>query len=329
MESTTMTTFGRIRLFFVSAALIFSLIFAYVCASTESEESFKTNLALYSLIGALLVGSLFLIERQLKKADLRKLGLTLLALPLGVFLGACFSNFFDACIGWIYQENLSLIRIYVQCASILVGCFVTTILAARIASELSTKKQSVSSQEQPNKKTRRHLIDRTALFDPRLLELARTGLLDQQLLVLNSLRQEPKALEIIVRLTEELPSLELAYTDSEESAPPLNINTLASALKPVLPAGESLKIKIQRQGKEPQQGVGYLEDGTMVVVNGGGRFLGEEIEVSILSVKQTSAGRLIFCNTAEGVFRDMEECSVREQGPVTGRTTSYAAPLRK
>ena len=60
--------------------------------------------------------------------------------------------------------------------------------------------------------------------------------------------------------------------------------------------GEHIKIKIQRYGKEPRQGVGYLEDGTMVVINGGGSFIGELIDTQVLSVKHTSSGRMIFCN---------------------------------
>lgn len=81
----------------------------------------------------------------------------------------------------------------------------------------------------------------------------------------------------------------------------INLHTLSNALKPLMQAGESMRIKIQRFGKEPNQGVGYLEDGTMVVVNGGGDFIGETIEVQVLSVKHTSSGRMIFCNTMEEI----------------------------
>ncbi len=79
----------------------------------------------------------------------------------------------------------------------------------------------------------------------------------------------------------------------------INLHTLSNALKPLMQAGEFIKIKIQRYGKEPQQGVGYLEDGTMVVVNGGGKYLGEIIEARVLSVKHTTAGRMIFCNAMD------------------------------
>lgn len=79
----------------------------------------------------------------------------------------------------------------------------------------------------------------------------------------------------------------------------INLHGLSNALKPLMQAGESMKIKIQRYGKEPNQGVGYLEDGTMVVVNGGGDYIGECIEVLVLSVKHTTSGRMIFCNTQD------------------------------
>lgn len=79
----------------------------------------------------------------------------------------------------------------------------------------------------------------------------------------------------------------------------INLHALSSALKPLMQAGELIKIKIQRYGKEPRQGVGYLEDGTMVVVNGGGEYIGELIEAHVLSVKHTSSGRMVFCNVYE------------------------------
>lgn len=79
----------------------------------------------------------------------------------------------------------------------------------------------------------------------------------------------------------------------------INIHMLSNALKPITQAGEAINIKIQRYGKEARQGVGYLEDGTMVVVNGGAEFIGETIKTYVLSVKHTSSGRMIFCNAAE------------------------------
>lgn len=88
----------------------------------------------------------------------------------------------------------------------------------------------------------------------------------------------------------------------------INIHTLSHALKPFMQTGESIKIKIQRYGKEPRQGVGYLDDGTMVVVNGGGDYIGDTIEAQVLSVKHTTSGRMIFCNALEeDAFKAYEE----------------------
>jgi uncharacterized protein YacL len=78
----------------------------------------------------------------------------------------------------------------------------------------------------------------------------------------------------------------------------LNINQLANALKPVILPGESLAVTIMKEGKEPQQGVGYLDDGTMVVVDQAKQLLGETIGVEVTSVLQTTAGRMIFARQA-------------------------------
>ncbi|HEY8477058.1 MAG TPA: PIN domain-containing protein, partial [Chloroflexota bacterium] len=74
----------------------------------------------------------------------------------------------------------------------------------------------------------------------------------------------------------------------------LNINELANAVKAVLLPGEEMVVRVIQEGKEPGQGVGYLDDGTMVVVENGRRFLNSEVEVVVSRVLQTVAGRMIF-----------------------------------
>jgi len=74
----------------------------------------------------------------------------------------------------------------------------------------------------------------------------------------------------------------------------LNINELANAVKPVVLPGEEMFVQIVKDGKEMGQGVAYLEDGTMIVVEGGKKFVGETIDVLVTSVLQTVAGRMIF-----------------------------------
>src|SRR5438309_2767036 len=80
----------------------------------------------------------------------------------------------------------------------------------------------------------------------------------------------------------------------------LNINELANAVKPVLLPGEDIHIKIMQDGKELGQGVGYLDDGTMIVVEGGRQYMGMTIEVTVTRVLQTVAGRMIFAHPKQG-----------------------------
>jgi uncharacterized protein YacL len=74
----------------------------------------------------------------------------------------------------------------------------------------------------------------------------------------------------------------------------LNINELANAVKAILLPGETLEMKIIQEGKEYGQGVGYLEDGTMVVIEDGHKYIGKTIEITVTKVLQTAAGRMIF-----------------------------------
>jgi uncharacterized protein YacL len=79
-----------------------------------------------------------------------------------------------------------------------------------------------------------------------------------------------------------------------EGIPVLNVNELANAVKPVVLPGEELHVQVTREGKETHQGVGYLDDGTMIVVEHGRRLIGETTDVIVTSVLQTVAGRMIF-----------------------------------
>jgi uncharacterized protein YacL len=80
----------------------------------------------------------------------------------------------------------------------------------------------------------------------------------------------------------------------------ININDLANALKPVVLPGERMNVRLLKAGEEPGQGVGYLEDGTMVVVEQGSRHLNEEVEFTVTNAMQTSAGRMIFGRLGDG-----------------------------
>ncbi len=92
----------------------------------------------------------------------------------------------------------------------------------------------------------------------------------------------------------------------------LNLNDLASALRPVVLPGEEVTVQLLREGKEPGQGVGYLEDGTMIVVEGGKPLVGTTVEAVVTSVLQTSAGRMVFA-------RPKQELAARRGGTVSPR----------
>jgi uncharacterized protein YacL len=80
----------------------------------------------------------------------------------------------------------------------------------------------------------------------------------------------------------------------------LNVNALANAMKPAFLPGDTLRVSLIQEGKEPGQGVAFLDDGTMVVVEGGARYLGRDLDVTVTRVLQTVAGRMVFAQPGQG-----------------------------
>ena len=79
-----------------------------------------------------------------------------------------------------------------------------------------------------------------------------------------------------------------------KGVPVLNINELANALKPMVIPGETMTVSLIKQGKDHSQAIGYLDDGTMIVVEDGRRDIGKTVDINVTSVLQTAAGRMIF-----------------------------------
>ncbi|MGE3842268.1 MAG: PIN/TRAM domain-containing protein [Vicinamibacterales bacterium] len=101
----------------------------------------------------------------------------------------------------------------------------------------------------------------------------------------------------------------------------LNINELANALKPVVLPGEFMKVFILKEGKEYNQGVAYLDDGTMVVVDNARRLIGKTIDVVVTSVLQTTAGKMIF-------GRHIDSSQAGQAGPVAANQVGNPVPAR-
>jgi uncharacterized protein YacL len=122
----------------------------------------------------------------------------------------------------------------------------------------------------------------------------------------------PECAEISEKILRAAKTLEATIITSEfsplraDSDPGLYIaiDSIANALRPPIPKGDFLSIRIQRLGKEPKQGIGYLDDGTMVVVNGGGDHLQKTVKAQVLSQKYSSSGKIVFCNVREECIDD-------------------------
>ena len=100
----------------------------------------------------------------------------------------------------------------------------------------------------------------------------------------------------------------------------ININDLANALKPVVLPGERMNVRLLKGGEEPGQGVGYLDDGTMVVVEQGRQHMNEEVEFTVTSVLQTSAGKMIFGRMAADPPRKQHQ-RVKPEAPPAANAT--------
>ncbi len=112
----------------------------------------------------------------------------------------------------------------------------------------------------------------------------------------------------LVRFTQEINGTlltndyNLSKVANLQKVPVLNINDLAQSVRPIYLPGDSLDLKILKEGKEPAQGIGYLDDGTMVVVEEGRSHVGGELRVVVTSALQTSAGRMIFARPQASVM---------------------------
>jgi uncharacterized protein YacL len=101
-----------------------------------------------------------------------------------------------------------------------------------------------------------------------------------------------------------------------QNVPVLNLHDLANALKPTFLPGEVVEVRIIKPGEETHQGVGYLEDGTMVVIENGREHIGEQVAAQVTSVLQTSAGKMVFARFERAISR-VAPAPKRDAGPAT------------
>ena len=104
----------------------------------------------------------------------------------------------------------------------------------------------------------------------------------------------------------------------------LNINELANSLKPIVLPGETMKVFILKEGKEYNQGVAYLDDGTMVVVDNARKMIGKTVDISVTSVLQTTAGKMIF-----GKWDDRAAARSEPRQPIAAVAGTAAVEAKK
>jgi uncharacterized protein YacL len=111
-----------------------------------------------------------------------------------------------------------------------------------------------------------------------------------------------------------------------QGIPVLNINELANAMKPAVLPGESMRVLILREGKEPTQGVAYLDDGTMVVVDGARRLINRSVNILVTSVDQTPAGKMIFGRLDERLDSSSSKTPAAADIPGNGQVHAECGP---
>src|SRR5205823_9766516 len=99
----------------------------------------------------------------------------------------------------------------------------------------------------------------------------------------------------------------------------LNLHELAKSLRPVVLPGEKLTVRLIKEGREPEQAIAYLDDGTMIVVSQARRLVGHDIEVTIASVLQTAAGRMAFAEVVNGRGRSTNHAEAESHAEERGR----------
>jgi uncharacterized protein YacL len=180
------------------------------------------------------------------------------------------------------------------------------------------------------------ILDTSAIIDGRIADIAETGFLEGTLIVPEFVLRElqmvadssdsskrqrgRRGLDVLQRMLIELAKhLEAKIVTNDfnlnkvaqvRGVAVLNINDLANSLRPVVLPGEKMRVVIMKEGKEFDQGVGYLDDGTMVVVDHARRLIGRSVEIAVTSVLQTASGKMIFGRLDDGSRPEAVRASV-------------------
>jgi len=302
----------------IAGMIVFGLLGGYfgVDLANITTITIEEGAVIFGLVGALfgLVITPLITTRPIKslrsllnQLDSRTLGSGLIGLFIGLVIAALMSiplSKLPSLLGEVFPFVGVLLFGYIG-----VAVFVSR--RNDIFSLFSGRVFPLSEKGSSSEPERVILVDTSVIIDGRIADIATTGFLVGELLIprfvldelqhiadsADSLRRQRgrRGMEILADL-QESKTIPVRISDIDVD---LNINELANSVKAVLLPGEAVEVKIIQEGKERGQGVGYLSDGTMVVVEDGKNHMNEDIRSTVTKVLQTAAGRMIFAKPDE------------------------------
>src|SRR5436190_11199330 len=270
--------------------------------------------SILGIIGAFLIGELIMRQEALKH-EVRTfvtLGLVFFMAYVGLMVGAAKGDYLDlSALGGIFSDKASRRDLKVLDTSVIIdgriadvaetGFLTGTLIVPQFI--LRELQQVADSPDSSKRQRGRRGLDM-------LQRLRNNNSLDIQIVETDF----PSVREVDLKLIELGKQIDAVIVTNDfnlnkvaqlRGVNVLNINELANALKPVVLPGEAMRVFILKEGKEYNQGVAYLDDGTMVVVDNARRLIGKNTDIAVTSVLQTTAGKMIFgrlCDEPEGVL---------------------------
>jgi len=326
--------------------LMLRIFFLILCVMgswsiSQLEDQWAQHPVIAILIGLTGGGAFIGIDKLLKGFSLRGLS----AATFGILTGFTISYFIGNSVLFKFIDDEP--KLIAQIVMYVVGTYLAMVIALRAKDEFNLVIPYVKFIKE-NKPERLVLLDTNIIIDGRIQEVCLTGFLDAVFIVprfvLDELQYIADAADDVKRVRgrrglEVLKMLQIKEVDAKlvqlakmlpaeiltndynlnriaelQHVRVLNLNELAKSLRPVVLPGEKLTVRLIKEGREPQQAIAYLDDGTMIVVNRGRRLVGQEVEVTIASVLQTAAGRMAFAELANGIGHAEAESHVEESG---------------
>src|SRR6266478_3693226 len=287
-----------IRIFFLSLCTVGG--FAISQVRPEFFVSSPNVSAMLGMVSGFGFGSLLIaVDEMLKGFSLRAFSAT----SFGLFLGSVVAWLVDH--SGLFENTDEKTRWLVRLALFLGFSYIGIVLAMRSNKEDFSLIIPYVRFAHQNKPDNLLLLDTSVIIDGRIADLLEAKLLEGLIVVprfvLNELQQIGDSNDL-VRLARNLNAklftndYNLGKIAELQSVSHVNLHEVAKAFKTVLLPGEVLPIRIVREGKDKGQGVGYLNDGTMVVVNQGHNLIGQQAEVHVQSLLQTGAGVIVFAD---------------------------------